>query len=457
MPFVIPIDRENKWIRSATDNFLSLFPVVLKVELEAGSHRLGNGNMAHSLNVIALISGGKDSIYSILHCLQNGHRVVALGNVYPLPRDSNISQQSHVKQEVEPDEDDLNSYMYQTVGHTVIPLYEQALGIPLYRQPIVGRAVARGSTYEQPANGVDETESLVPLLKRIIVAHPEANAVSTGAILSTYQRTRVESIALRLGLVPLSFLWKYPLLPPESQTSLLVDMASVGLDARIIKIASWGLNESFLWQNVASGEVMRKIERAMARFRTNEDGAALGEGGEFETLVLDGPDHLFKGRIVVEEEDRRVIQGSADTAWVRINKARVEMKTFNEEVHDISARIPDLLSGDFKKVTQTLDLHAESEEISPAEHQNTEKFWQTHSTRILLRSTMEGQKWMIVGLMQPSSTIEEETEQIIAQIKASLDKQDMDVADVISAVILLRSMSHFANVNKVCNPFYATP
>jgi diphthine-ammonia ligase len=411
--------------------------------------------MSESLNVIALISGGKDSIYSILHCLQNGHKVVALGNVYPLPRDSNKSLESHVTQEVEGDEDDFNSYMYQTVGHTVIPLYGQALGIPLYRQPISGDASATGATYEKPANSIDETESLVPLLQRIMKAHPEANAVSTGAILSTYQRTRVESVSLRLGLVPLSFLWRYPFLPPESQISLLVDMASVGLDARVIKVASWGLNESFLWQNVASDEVMRKIERAMARFRTNEDGAALGEGGEFETLVLDGPDHLFKGRIVVDEEDRRIIKGSADTAWFRVNRARVEMKTYNEKVHEASARIPGLLSDDFMKVSQTLDLLAESEDISSAELQFTDKIWQPHSTKILLRSTTEGQRWMIVGLVQPDNTVEEEVEQIIAQIKASLEKQDIDVAEVISTLILLRSMSHFAIVNKVCYVFEA--
>ena len=130
--------------------------------------------MSQSLNVIALISGGKDSIYSILHCLQNGHKVVAMGNVYPLPRASSESKESHVTQGVEANEDDLNSYMYQTVGHTVIPLYEQALGIPLYRQPILGNAVDMDSTYGQPTHGVDETESLVPLLQKIMAVHPEA-------------------------------------------------------------------------------------------------------------------------------------------------------------------------------------------------------------------------------------------------------------------------------------------
>lgn len=405
--------------------------------------------MHQSLNVIALISGGKDSIYSILHCLQNGHKVVALGNVFPLPLESTKPRESHGTQEVEADEDNLNSHMYQTVGHTVIPLYEQALGIPLYRQPIMGEASVSEATYEKPEDGIDETESLIPLLQRIMAAHPEANAVSTGAILSTYQRTRVESVALRLGLEPLSFLWQYPRLAPTSKISLLVDMASVGLDARIIKTASWSLDESFLWQNVASGEVMRKIEKGMARFG-NEDGAALGEGGEFETLALDGPDSLFRGRIAVEEEDRRVIQGSSSTAWVQINRARVEMKKCHERGHDVSVRIPDLLSEDFQKVYQSLDLLAERGNISPAEHQTTDMFSQLYSTWISLKSTVERQKWTMVWPIQPNRTIEEEVEHIMAQIKDSLDKRGLNVADVMFTLILLRSMSHFAIVNKVC-------
>jgi diphthine-ammonia ligase len=39
--------------------------------------------MATSLNVVALISGGKDSLFSILHCQANGHNVVALANLHP--------------------------------------------------------------------------------------------------------------------------------------------------------------------------------------------------------------------------------------------------------------------------------------------------------------------------------------------------------------------------------------
>ncbi|PWY93457.1 adenine nucleotide alpha hydrolases-like protein [Aspergillus sclerotioniger CBS 115572] len=242
-----------------------------------------------SLNVIALISGGKDSLYSILHCIRNGHKVVALGNLHPPSRRTN-----NVKNEEEFEEEDLDSFMYQTIGHSIIPQYESALGIPLYRQEIIGSAVDTGRVYRdqqqqrnQPSSGkgdygegevreedADETESLIPLLQRIKAAHPEANAISAGAILSTYQRTRIENVAARMGLVPLAWLWMYPSLPAPLErmglpgdAGLLEDMAACGCEARIIKVASGGLDGGFLWGDVSGrdGLVRRRIVNGMRR------------------------------------------------------------------------------------------------------------------------------------------------------------------------------------------------
>lgn len=99
-------------------------------------------------NVIALISGGKDSLYSILHCIRNGHNVVALGNLHPpLPDADNASTEKGQGQGNAQTEDDIDSFMYQTIGWNVIPLYESALGIPLYRQSIEGGAVDEGKVY----------------------------------------------------------------------------------------------------------------------------------------------------------------------------------------------------------------------------------------------------------------------------------------------------------------------
>lgn len=372
------------------------------------------------LNVVALVSGGKDSFYSILHCMANGHRVVALANLYPSSKPTSTSkatisrvgaedgsnevgdggttntatirispgenvapQQTHgslsgMKADAggdEEDESDLNSFMYQTVGHQVVPLYAQATGLPLFRQPILGGAVDHGISYRDPDGhdqGEDETESLVPLLRAVLKAHPEVNALCTGAILSTYQRTRVESVALRLGLVPLAYLWQFPELPLSSTTTphhegagkqrddaqLLHDMEAAGLEARIVKVASAGLDEDFLWENAASEVGVSRIRRALRRFGGDGGrGAVLGEGGEFETLVVDGPPTLFKGRIVVGEENKRIVREGGGSAWLSIRQAEVEMKAdvnTTPDTKEHGVRIPSLLDPSFESVLKLL-------------------------------------------------------------------------------------------------------
>jgi len=420
--------------------------------------------MAESLNVIALISGGKDSFFSILHCIQNGHKVVALGNLYPAPTSGQEPGESPGEADGH-DEHDLNSFMYQTVGHTVIPLYEQALQIPLYRQPIIGTAIQTAVSYshvEQSTNNgrsrsglesdetEDETESLVPLLKRIMADHPTANAISTGAILSTYQRTRVESVALRLGLIPLGFLWKYPVLPPATQTSLLEDMQSVGLDARFVKVASGGLDESFLWQNVASGPVMRRIEKSMKRFGTDGDGAVLGEGGEFETLVIDGPPSLFKGRIEIEEEDRRIVREGGGAAWLRILKAKVVMKT-SENPEKIECRIPELLS---QRFTEVLDILKSDEQgvhtRNPTQSANTIPISKGPAQVEPPSEKEQLLHWTFGSEVTRSAlSVTEEASSLILDIKQNLNKASLQPSDIVSTIIVLRSMTEFAVINKV--------
>lgn len=414
-----------------------------------------------SLNVIALISGGKDSFFSILHCLQNGHKIVALGNLHPIDAGG-----EELKERGSEEEADLNSFMYQTVGHTVIPLYAKALGIPVYRQPILGSAIQTGTTYEHtPSDLDDETESLLPLLKRIMQNHPEANAVSTGAILSTYQRTRIESVALRLGLAPLAFLWKYPILPPCEEISLLRDMQAVGLDARIVKVASGGLDEGFLWSNVASGRVWERIEKSMRRFGNGDDGAVLGEGGEFETLVLDGPKDLFKGRIVVEDEGRKIIWEGGGSAFLRIEKAEVVMKDGDVDEADGNegkVRIPDLLEGWFEGLLNTLmtDVsHPDGQRDWINSRLDASPLWclELPAPRPLLdgirywtftASARDATGQKLSRLAIDAATISDEATQVVSDIRQRLHESSLEPTNIVSSMIILRSMEDFAVINQ---------
>ena len=63
----------------------------------------------------------------------------------------------------------------------------------------------------------------------------DIEAVTSGAIASTYQRTRVESICARLSLVSFAYLWN------RDQIDLLAEMAESGINSILIKISGIGL------------------------------------------------------------------------------------------------------------------------------------------------------------------------------------------------------------------------
>lgn len=125
------------------------------------------------MRVAALISGGKDSTYNMMQCIAAGHQIVALANLYPSAST------------------EMDSYMYQSVGYEAIGLIAEAVELPLFRRATEGRSSQRGKVYVPTEN--DEVEDLYRLLVDV-KNEVEIEAVSVGAILSDYQRVRVENV-----------------------------------------------------------------------------------------------------------------------------------------------------------------------------------------------------------------------------------------------------------------------
>ena len=405
--------------------------------------------MAASLNVIALISGGKDSLFSVLHCLANNHNVVALANLYPpSPTPTSFTET--------PQDTDLNSYMYQTAGHNLLPHYSTALSIPLYRAPIIGSAVNTERDYSKAHetglsedDDEDETESLIPLLKDVLLMHPSANALSTGAILSTYQRTRIENVALRLDLVPLSYLWQYPLLPSPlpSPGGLLEDMKVVGMKAQIVKVASGGLDEGMLWQDVLSETGRKRIERAMAKF----GGSVLGEGGEYETLVLDGPVGVWNGKIMVEEAEMKICQGDGGEAWIVISGGRVVKKTEGgKDEWRKKLKIPQLFDARFEKVLEKTQF-LENESIAN-NNIATQAIW-THA-RCFSYSKFT---YTVSNMTERGEKVEEQIAKILDSLDVLLQASESNMNDVVFTTILLRNMSDFSVINEIYSKRFIKP
>lgn len=248
------------------------------------------------MKVVALVSGGKDSCYNMMLCEQYGHEICALANL--LPSDET--------------REDIDSYMYQTVGHNLIGAYSQCMGLPLFRRKLAGTSKNLSMSYD--ATEGDEVEDLRALLLRVKQRMPEITAVSCGAIRSDYQRVRVESICDSLGLVSLSYMWR------QDQAPLLASMVDSGIEAVLIKVACLGLEpRKHLGKTI--GQMYPKLVELSDQFGVH----VCGEGGEYETLTLDCP--LFKhGRIVIDASEHRT-DASGESGNLVVTDYHVEPKS----------------------------------------------------------------------------------------------------------------------------------
>lgn len=228
------------------------------------------------MRVVALVSGGKDSTYNMMQVTAEGHQVIALANLHPK------------------DKDELDSYMYQTVGHQGIEKLAQAMELPLYRKITRGNSINTKGNYEPTED--DEVEDLYELLRQV-KEEQNVDAVAVGAILSDYQRVRVENVCTRLKLISLAYLWR------RDQTELLAEMIDSQVCAIIIKVAALGL-----MPDRHLGKSLKEMQPHLAKMKDKYGLNVCGEGGEYETFTLDCP--LFRSRIVVD--DVQTVISSAD-------------------------------------------------------------------------------------------------------------------------------------------------
>jgi ABC transporter with metal-binding/Fe-S-binding domain ATP-binding protein len=201
------------------------------------------------MKVAALLSGGKDSIFAIWLAVQNGWEVKYLITVFP-------------------ERDD--SYMYHYPNIKLTKLQAEAMGIPI---------ITISSKCEKEV----ELEDLKSALAKI---SDEIDGVISGAIYSKYQKTRIERVCAELRLEAITPLWK---LRPAHQWD---EMLRAGFKIIMSAVAADGLTEDWLGK-----ELDRAAVEKLKWFHNTCYVCTGGEGGEFETLVVDCP--LFKKRLEI--------------------------------------------------------------------------------------------------------------------------------------------------------------
>ena len=201
------------------------------------------------MKVAALFSGGKDSTYALYLAQQRGWTVERLVTVDPHP--------------------DSMMFHHPNVGLT--DLHSEALDIPITRRE---------------AGTEDEIDVLQYMVRKL-----DVDGLVVGAIASDYQHTKINRMCHRVGLRTFAPLWR------KSQERVLREEVEAGFDFMLVGVSAEGLTEEWLGERVAGGSLEHLVELSKkSRFNVS------GEGGEYESLVLDGPN--FRKRIEIDAADK---------------------------------------------------------------------------------------------------------------------------------------------------------
>ena len=194
------------------------------------------------MKVAALFSGGKDSTYAIYLAQQRGWDVTYLVSLFPEADDS---------------------YMFHVPNIHLTPLLAEAMGICFVKQDTSG----------EKENELEDLKGALATL--------DVDGVLTGAISSDYQNVRIDKICFELGLVCYSQLWR------RNQKHVLEDMINAGFKIMIVGVYADGLGKDWLGR-ILDADALEELEVISTKFGINIS----GEGGEFETLVVGGPNFI---------------------------------------------------------------------------------------------------------------------------------------------------------------------
>ena len=208
-----------------------------------------------AMNVAILFSGGKDSTMALYYALKEKEDVKYL-----------LSMKS-VNEE---------SYMFHVPNIHVTDLLAEALDIPIIS------AVTPGVKEEELEDLKREFEKLKSL---------GVEAIYTGALYSVYQKSRIEKLGSEVGLKIVSPYWHV------DELEYMREIVSLGFKVIICGVAAWGLDESWLGR-VIDDDVIDELVKLNEKYQVN----IAFEGGEAETLAIDGP--IFKKRIKILKDKK---------------------------------------------------------------------------------------------------------------------------------------------------------
>jgi diphthine-ammonia ligase len=210
------------------------------------------------MRLAALVTGGKDSVLALYRAQQMGHTVEVLATM--------ISERE-------------DSYMFHFPNIHLTEHIARAVEIPLV-------------TAE--TSGIKEKE--LEDLKRLL-ASLDVEGVVSGAVASSYQKQRIEKVCDELGLKSVTPLWH------EEPLGIMNELIALKFKVIIVGVYAYGFDKSWLGIEINS-TTLEKLVELHKKYQIS----LVGEGGEYESLVLDAP--IFKKRIEIIESEISYENGS---------------------------------------------------------------------------------------------------------------------------------------------------
>ena len=202
------------------------------------------------MKIGALISGAKDSLYAA-YAASKKHELACLITLIPEKEDS---------------------WMFHFPNIHLVPKQAELMDIPL---------VSIQTSGEKEKELIDLKEAI-----RIAKDKYKIEGVVSGAIESNYQKSRIDRICKELELESITPLWQTD--AEKYMQRLILD----GFEVIIIAIAAEGFDKGWLGRKI-DRNCIDDLKKLNEKYKIH----LAGEGGEYETFVLDCP--LFKKKIKV--------------------------------------------------------------------------------------------------------------------------------------------------------------